>query len=406
MKRGADILLVDTQGCSAYDIALRRKNKEIADLIHTRAGQMMRQYAAEGKVEGCKLVSTRIADVNVNAQCADGLAPLHYAMKGNHESTVRFLIEIGADPNVLTLQGKTPQDFAMDQENLPLLLLYSSALAERGIHIEVLAPARRAPSLFHADRRKKKKENYKRLTSSLKLSVSGNKSNFASLRTPRNRPNQDLGMQLCGVLSQEEISLVSTDNRLYGIARHFVERKPTEESLSFCNLAFGTFLCHQEDLLHQLSKMERTSGEDQLLMLLSSVGLNAMGEIAQKASSFEQEKSQMWKTDPLVELYCQMEAGEETLEEVFIDSTLAEEFLRLIDEDEDNSIGSVGSSDALSDSFSSPSTSPVIPLRAKNSTGLLKSLFVAGEPKGLSLQRKRSSLCIRMDVGLSSLDQC
>jgi ankyrin repeat protein len=92
------------------DVRIPNRADEIAEI----GGTPLHLAASFGRLEIARLLIARGADVNAPSQ--QNLTPLHGAVAAHDAAMVRLLLENGARADVRTTNGKTPLDFARDDE--------------------------------------------------------------------------------------------------------------------------------------------------------------------------------------------------------------------------------------------------------------------------------------------------
>jgi ankyrin repeat protein len=107
----------------AMGLAEKRKIKELTETVlpeREKELQVLCRAALRGETE--QVASALMSGIDVNAQDAEGMSPLHWAVWGGQEDTVRLLLARGANPNMPSNEGEhaTPywhaaKDFGMPE---------------------------------------------------------------------------------------------------------------------------------------------------------------------------------------------------------------------------------------------------------------------------------------------------
>ena len=348
MKDGADIFLSDTQQRTPYDIALMRKHDDIKVLIRKTAEEKLRLSAAKGETSEMKrLLINNPFGIDVNAQDKDGFSALHFAMKYGRETAVKLLIDNLADPLVETDAGDTPQDLAAQQGNIVLLKLYKKFFSETGVDVElpssgaIVSNDDKGNSAIKAASESNLRNNSLRKMSIPKLlHRSGSRSNLslgsvstksAELYTPRSKLINELGLQMIGALSKDEKVLAYENPHLRGLVQQAKEIPSTYDALAFSNLAYGTFMAHQEEIVNSLEKVS-VWNPDEVNLLNRSFGLRTQKQVSQWAAKYipPVEGKPIFKPEPLVKHYL-TQATEDELDDIIIDPELAKEYIHMMD---------------------------------------------------------------------------
>ncbi|KAL6462942.1 hypothetical protein MHYP_G00293640 [Metynnis hypsauchen] len=98
---------------------LKSRDEDGAGLLH--------HATANGNLEVIRLIVTTVGPEELNAQDDQGQTPLHWAVEKNQEESCSLLLELGADPNILSMALMSPLHLAISREcnNLVQLLVSS-----------------------------------------------------------------------------------------------------------------------------------------------------------------------------------------------------------------------------------------------------------------------------------------
>ncbi|XP_066523799.1 transient receptor potential cation channel subfamily A member 1b isoform X2 [Hoplias malabaricus] len=114
---------------SALEI-LSQKDPELLKFRDDFGAGLIHHAAANSNLEVIRLIVDTVGREELDVQDVHGQTPLHWAMEQNQEQSCVYLLELGADPNVLNSALSSPLHLAVSrQHNHLLALLLSSGRA-------------------------------------------------------------------------------------------------------------------------------------------------------------------------------------------------------------------------------------------------------------------------------------
>ncbi len=121
LKRGADINTIIAAGQTPLHWAIKRGNKEATKLclehnanVNARACDGSTPLALAVDKDYAGTIKLLIKHYNANKEIADneGRTPLHLAVLKNNDKAVKVLLKLGADTNLIGVNGKTIMQIA------------------------------------------------------------------------------------------------------------------------------------------------------------------------------------------------------------------------------------------------------------------------------------------------------
>ncbi|XP_037390095.1 transient receptor potential cation channel subfamily A member 1b [Pygocentrus nattereri] len=106
---------------------LSEKEPELLKSRDESGASLLHHATANGNLEVIRLIVTTVGPEELNAQDDQGQTPLHWAVEKNQEESCSLLLELGADPNILSMALMSPLHLAVSREcnNLVQLLVSS-----------------------------------------------------------------------------------------------------------------------------------------------------------------------------------------------------------------------------------------------------------------------------------------
>ncbi|MCR4691243.1 MAG: ankyrin repeat domain-containing protein [Lachnospiraceae bacterium] len=96
---------------------------DMQDVIDNSASNPLREAAKYGNCEAIEyLLSQEIIDIDL---VTDGMTPLMIAVIGKNTQACKMLLEKGADPSIVSREGKTAYDYAKEYNNEELLQVFA-----------------------------------------------------------------------------------------------------------------------------------------------------------------------------------------------------------------------------------------------------------------------------------------
>uniref|UniRef100_A0A4W4FNV1 Ion transport domain-containing protein n=1 Tax=Electrophorus electricus TaxID=8005 RepID=A0A4W4FNV1_ELEEL len=114
-----------SSGHSSLEI-LRQKSPELLGWRDELEAVPLHHAAGGGRLAVIRLIVDTVGTEELNAQDEQGRTPLHWAVEKNQHESCMFLLELGADPNILTVALMAPLHLAVSQGHNHLLLLSCS----------------------------------------------------------------------------------------------------------------------------------------------------------------------------------------------------------------------------------------------------------------------------------------
>ncbi|KAK1806444.1 hypothetical protein P4O66_004783, partial [Electrophorus voltai] len=110
---------------SALEI-LRQKSPELLGWRDELEAVPLHHAAGGGRLAVIRLIVDTVGTEELNAQDEQGRTPLHWAVEKNQHESCMFLLELGADPNILTVALMAPLHLAVSQGHNHLVKLLLS----------------------------------------------------------------------------------------------------------------------------------------------------------------------------------------------------------------------------------------------------------------------------------------
>uniref|UniRef100_A0A3B4D255 Ion transport domain-containing protein n=1 Tax=Pygocentrus nattereri TaxID=42514 RepID=A0A3B4D255_PYGNA len=104
---------------------LSEKEPELLKSRDESGASLLHHATANGNLEVIRLIVTTVGPEELNAQDDQGQTPLHWAVEKNQEESCSLLLELGADPNILSMALMSPLHLAVSRECNNLLLVSS-----------------------------------------------------------------------------------------------------------------------------------------------------------------------------------------------------------------------------------------------------------------------------------------
>ncbi|KAL7835585.1 hypothetical protein SRHO_G00279320 [Serrasalmus rhombeus] len=106
---------------------LSEKEPELMKSRDEGGASLLHHATANGNLEVIRLIVATVGPEELNAQDDQGQTPLHWAVEKNQEESCSLLLELGADPNILSMALMSPLHLAISREcnNLVQLLVSS-----------------------------------------------------------------------------------------------------------------------------------------------------------------------------------------------------------------------------------------------------------------------------------------
>ena len=113
LAHGADIDIKDRNGRTPLDMAKRRGNAEIVEILtkamkQPKQAKTIHEAAAAGDIELVALLISQGADVNAKEKDFRGFTPMYYAVQNGHKEVIEILLANGADINAGDKFGYMP----------------------------------------------------------------------------------------------------------------------------------------------------------------------------------------------------------------------------------------------------------------------------------------------------------
>jgi len=131
LDHGADANLADNRGRTPLDYAIEFEHPDVADLLRSRGGAKGKGTIFDAakscdvaKVKAFLEENPKMLDLQDNWGAAAGRTPLHYAIENGCADVVRFLLQAGANVNIVTAQeGHTPLHYAVFKGDIGMVEL-------------------------------------------------------------------------------------------------------------------------------------------------------------------------------------------------------------------------------------------------------------------------------------------